>query len=97
MSDAIVIMNGVTYTGDPVGRTILPLDEHSRLVLAVMDDNELCGPQIDEWAGLHAGWQNYPASMIAVFGDLADATPGLEVTWRSGRGDLPPKPAAQGA
>lgn len=97
MSDAVVIMNDVTYTGDAAGQTIAPLDEHSRLVLAVMGDNNLCGPQVDEWVGLRAGWQSYPRSMIGVFLDLADQTPDLDVTWYSGTGALPSEEPTAGS
>lgn len=87
MSEAVVVVGGVTYRGNAAARTIEPLDEVSALALALLDSGEPLGG-VDELA-VNGTWDAYPLSMLAAFGAIADHD-GLVVTWQSDRGEDPP-------
>lgn len=90
MTEALVVLNGVTYTGDSAAQTITPADETSALALDILDTGEPIGPQTDEMAGVRGTWDHYPLSMIAAFMEIADADGGT-ITWYSDTGQ--PSPA----
>jgi len=86
--EAVVVLNGVTYTGDKASRTVTPDDETSQTAVDVMASDDPCGPQTDEWIGMHATWDLYPMSLIAVFMDIAEDQD-TELSWYSDNGTLP--------
>lgn len=90
MSEAIVVINGTTYRGDGATRTVTPLDDTSALAVSLLDTDHLIGPQVDEWFGIRGTWDHYPASLVAAFIEVADATPELHVDWFSDSGQEAP-------
>lgn len=90
MNEALIVVNGTTYRGDSAAHTVAPLDDTSALALSLLDTGELIGPQVDEWVGIRGTWDHYPASLIAAFMEVSDATPDLHVDWYSDTGQQAP-------
>lgn len=92
MTEAVVVVDGVTYRGDAAGRTVAPLDERSALALRLLSTGQPIATSLDELSGVTGDWDQYPRSMIAAFLAIADHD-GLDVTWFSDQGQDPPPEA----
>lgn len=90
MSEAVVVVDGVTYRGDASTHTIAPTDDLSALALRLLGTGEPLNPGVDELSGVVGSWDQYPQSMVAAFLEIA-AHDGLDVTWFSDQGTEPPQ------